>query len=50
MRVKRKQKKQNGIDRSLLSTYLEEFIWRQEFGHQPFKHLILQTALKYPVQ
>ncbi len=44
MRVKRKQKKQNGIARSLLPTYLEEFIWRQEFGDKPFKNLILQIS------
>ena len=42
MRVKRKQKKQAGICRSLLPTYLEEFVWRQDFGDAPLKNLILQ--------
>ena len=35
---KRKQQEQGGISRSLLlSTYLEEFMWGQEFGNMPFK-------------
>ncbi len=50
MRIKRKQKKQNGLARSLLPTYLEEFVWRQDFGDKPLKNLILQTSNIYPVQ
>ena len=42
MRMKRKQKKQAGICRSLLPTYLEEFVWRQDLGDAPLKKLILQ--------
>ena len=42
MRVKRKQKKQARICRSLLPTYLEEFVCRQDFGDAPLKNLILQ--------
>ncbi|CAF4928587.1 unnamed protein product, partial [Rotaria sp. Silwood1] len=50
MRVKRKQKKQAGFARTLLTSYLEEFMWRQEFGDQPLKNLILQICSHYPVQ
>ncbi|CAF1326215.1 unnamed protein product [Rotaria sordida] len=50
MRIKRKQKKQNGLARSLLPTYLEEFVWRQDFGDKPLKNLILQISENYPVQ
>jgi transposase-like protein len=50
MRLKRKQKKQNGIARALLNTYLEEFIWHQEYGDKPFKNLILQISSIYPLQ
>ncbi len=50
MRVKRKQKKQGGMCRSLLPTYLEEFVWRQDFGDAPLKNLILQIRSIYPVQ
>ena len=50
MQVKRKQKKQAGICRSLLPTYLEEFVWRQGFGDAPLKNLILQIRSIYPVQ
>ncbi len=46
MRVKRKQKKQNGIRRSLLSTYLEEFVCRQDFVDKLLKNLILQISNK----
>ena len=31
MRVKRNQKDQAGIYRSLPPTYLEEFVWRQDY-------------------
>ena len=50
MRVKRKQKKQAGICRSLLPTYLEEFVWWQGFGDAPLKNLILLIRSIYPVQ
>jgi hypothetical protein len=46
MRIKRKQKKQNGLSRPLLPTYLEEFVWRQDFGDEAFKNLILQISDK----
>ena len=49
MRVKRKQKKQGGICRSLLPAYLEEFVWRQDFGDKPLKNLIVQIISIYPV-
>ena len=52
MRMKWEQKKQPGICRSLslLPTYLEEFVWRQDFGDAPLKKLILQIRSIYPVQ
>ncbi|CAF1343854.1 unnamed protein product [Rotaria sordida] len=50
MRIKQKQKKQNGLARTLLPTYLEEFVWRQDFGDKPLKNLILQISENYPVQ
>ncbi|CAF3419986.1 unnamed protein product [Rotaria sp. Silwood2] len=49
MRVKIKQKKQSGIRRTLLLTYLEEFMWRQHFGGKPFKNLVLKIHSVYPV-
>ena len=50
MRVKPKQKKQARICRSLPPTYLEEFVWWQDFGDAPLKNLILQIRSIYPVQ
>ena len=50
MCIKRKQEKQNGLARTLLPTYLEEFVWPQEFGDKPLKNLILQISQNYPVQ
>ena len=49
MRVKRKQKKQGGLSRHLLNTYLEEFMWRQQFGDKPLKNLILQINSAYSI-
>ena len=50
MLVKRKQKKQGGMCRTVLPMYLEEFMWRQEFGDKPFKNLVLQIQSIYPVK
>ena len=50
MLVKRKQKKQGGMCRTVLPTYLEEFMWRQEFDDKPFKNLVLQIQSIYPVK
>ena len=49
MKVKRKQKKQAGFCRTLLTSYLEEYMWRQQFGNEPLKNLILQINELYPV-
>ena len=49
MRVKTKQKKQGGICRQLLKTYLQEFMWRQEFGEKPLQNLVEQICELYPV-
>ena len=49
MRVKRKQKKQGGLSRHLLNTYLEEFMWRQQFGDKPLKNLILPINSAYSI-
>ena len=50
MRVERKQNKQARICGSLLTTYLEEFVWWQNFGDASLKNLILQIRSIYPVQ
>ena len=47
MHVKHKQKKQGGFSRPLLNTYLQEFMWHQEFGDKPFTNLVLQIASVY---
>lgn len=49
MRVKRKQKVQAGFSRTLLTSYLKEFMWRQKFGDEPLKNLVLQINARYPV-
>ncbi|CAF1296695.1 unnamed protein product, partial [Rotaria sp. Silwood1] len=49
MLVKRKHKKQVGFSRTLLESYLKEFMWRQEFGDKPLKSLVLQINTLYPV-
>jgi hypothetical protein len=49
MRIKRKQKKQGGMCRTLLSIYLEEFMWRQDFSDKPFRNLVSQISVIYPV-
>ncbi|CAF1685796.1 unnamed protein product [Adineta ricciae] len=49
MRVKCRQKKYLGIHRTLLSSYLQEYMWRQKFGETPFKHLVEQITQIYPV-
>lgn len=46
MRAKRKQKIQCGIHRSLLPNYLQEYMWRQEFGDKPFQNLVSQITVK----
>jgi len=38
------------MSRTLLPTYLDEFMWRQDFGDKPFKNLVLQIQSKYPVK
>ena len=50
MKVKRKHKKQDGFSMSLLGSCLEEYMWRQEFGDESFKNLVLQINSLYPVQ
>ena len=50
MTVKRKQKSQDGFARALLNSYLEEVMWRQKFGDEPLKNLILQISSLYHVQ
>ena len=57
--MKHKQKQQGGFSRPLLNTYLQEFMWRQEFsfflfvlflfGDKPFTNLVLQIASVYPL-
>ncbi|CAF5056036.1 unnamed protein product, partial [Rotaria sp. Silwood1] len=49
MLVKKNHKKQGGFSRSLLTSYLEEFMWRQRFDGEPLKNLILQINSLYPV-
>ena len=48
MLVKRKQKKQGGMCRTVLPTCLEEFMCRQEFGDKPFNLFIqLNSSIIY---
>ncbi|CAF5071072.1 unnamed protein product, partial [Rotaria sp. Silwood1] len=49
MRVERKQKRQGGMCSTLLPTYLEELMWRQDFGDLPFKNRVSQISVIYPV-
>ena len=49
MLAKRKHKKHDAFSRTLLESHLKEFMWRQEFGDEPFKNLVLQINTLYPV-
>ncbi len=49
MRAKCKQKKLFGLHRTMLQSYLQEYMWRQEFGDQPFRNLVKQISELYPV-
>ena len=38
-----------GTQRSLLSSYLQELMWRQRFGKNPFRNIIEHITLRYPL-
>lgn len=48
MRAKQRNKRQCGTNRSLLFTYLQEFMWREKFGKNPFYHIISHIRTIYP--
>ena len=38
-----------GTHRTLLATYLAEFMWRQRFGGNPFHHFVEHVRGQYPL-
>lgn len=49
MRAKRRNKKECGTHRHLLQSYLIEFMWRLQFGNDPFQNIITHIRGVYPV-
>lgn len=47
--AKQRNKRENGTHRHMLGSYLVEFMWRQQFGENPFRNIIDQIAHLYPV-
>ena len=48
-RAKQRNKRDCGTARALLDSYLIEFMWRQQFGEEPFLHLIEHIREIYPL-
>ena len=48
-RAKQRNKRECGTHRSLLTSYLLEFMWRQQFGKDPFQKLLEHIREAYPV-
>ena len=48
MRAKRRNKKECGTARSLLDSYLLEFMWRLKFGDDPFEQILADIRVVYP--
>ena len=48
-KAKRRNKSECGTRRTLLNTYLVEFMWRQKFGEEPFQNLLEHIREIYPV-
>ncbi len=47
MRAKCKQKKLFGLHRTMLNSYLQEYMWQQEFGEHPLRNLVKQISVFY---
>ncbi len=48
MLAKRSNKKECGIARTLIDTYLIEFMWRLKFGTDPFESILRDIRSVYP--
>ena len=48
MLAKRRNKKECGTARSLIDTYLVEFMWRLKFGQDPFESILRNIRAVYP--
>ena len=49
-RAKLRNKKKCATHRTLLDSYLVEFMWRQKFGNDPFQKLLEHIREVYPLQ
>ena len=47
-RAKLRNKKECGTSRTLLRSYLIEFMWRAKFGDDPFQNLLAHLREVYP--
>ena len=45
----KRHKARCGTQRSLLSSYLQEFMWRLRFGKNSFRNIIEHIILRYPL-
>ena len=48
-RAKQRNKRECGTNRAHLDSYLIEFMWRQQFGKDPFQNLLTHIRDVYPV-
>ena len=48
-RAKQRNKRECGTSRAHLDSYLIEFMWRQQFGTDPFESLLAHIRDVYPV-
>ena len=49
LRAKQWLNKDDGLSPTLLPSYLNEFMWRERFGHDPFQMLLKHICQAYPV-
>lgn len=47
--AKQRNKRENGTHRQMLDSYLIEFMWRQKFVDNTFRHLVEQISMFYNV-